>query len=204
MGNTIWDDMGKVWGMGLVPPLYGCPPPRLPGPPADGWGAGDRRAVGEHCGPHSAGSRWRWGWGRVLPGVRQGQNALRPRELTSVVPRTDGCRRGSWKEVGRRIGVAKKRWGFGDGRGGWKPRGLSSWLPSVSPHQSLEKMDIEQKMSIRILKWPLGAFLASSHRPVQPWIYLQPPQRLGPHKLDSCVYGKLHLGPRRESRKGVY
>ncbi|XP_023979039.1 calcineurin B homologous protein 2 isoform X1 [Physeter macrocephalus] len=39
--------------------------------PADGWGTGDRRAAGEHCRPHSAGSRRRWGWRCVLPGVRQ-------------------------------------------------------------------------------------------------------------------------------------
>lgn len=32
-----------------VPPLYSHLFLHLPGTPADGWGAGDRRAVGEHC-----------------------------------------------------------------------------------------------------------------------------------------------------------
>lgn len=56
---------------------------------------------------------------------------------------------------GIKRGVPRESRGLGNGKGGWKHRGLEfkplDYHPSPPP-QALEKMNIEQKMSIRILK----------------------------------------------------
>lgn len=67
------------------------------------------------------------------------------------VPRTDGHGKGSPKEEDRKRGVPRGPWGWErkleEQRAGVQVRSTTTHL-----HQSLEKMDIEQKMSIRILK----------------------------------------------------